>query len=312
MRPSEAAAIQDVIDWPKVTDAPVNEYTDAGFISRCYPTLFPTGAADLHSSSSSRCRPVKEAEYFKHLMLYKDQRFNQHVTFRYFAYNMLMRHHANATGRVYVRQHQNDEAFQDISALRNSSAEVKQTLTKKIVRFACHLRSSPSYWKSERAKVTAMIEQLSMPTAFFTLSAADTQWSELQGHLLNFSDASDGPVQMVAEDQMVLCTWYFHHRVKAFIEHFLTLELSIVDFWWRYECQSRGSVHCHGILYLKDTIDRSELATKTESFKKDLADYIDKLVTAMHPGAYSRTLLHEWYQASPAADASQSETRLLL
>ena len=30
------------------------------------------------------------------------------------------------------------------------------------------------------------------------------------------------------------------------------------------------------------------------------------------PGAYSRTLLHEWYQASPAADASQSETRLLL
>ena len=30
------------------------------------------------------------------------------------------------------------------------------------------------------------------------------------------------------------------------------------------------------------------------------------------PAAYSRTLLHEWYQASPAADASQSETRLLL
>ena len=79
-----------------------------------------------------------------------------------------------------------------------------------------------------------MIEQLGMPTAFFTLSAADTQWSELQSLLLNCSDTSHGPVQMVAKNPL-LCAWYFHHRVKAFIEHFLTSELGIVDYWWRYE-----------------------------------------------------------------------------
>ena len=282
-RPSEAAAVERVIDWPKVVDKPINEYEDAGFISRCYPTLFPTGAADLHSSSPNRRRALKEAEYFRHLMLYKDQRFSQHVTFRYFALNMLMRHRANATGRVYVRQHQNDEVFENISALRNTSAEVKQSLAQKIVRFASHLRTSPAFWKSERAKVIALIDQFGMPTAFFTLSAADTQWSELQTHLANFSDASDNPVKAVAKNPL-LCTWFFHHRVKAFIEHFLTSELGITDYWWRYEWQSRGSVHCHGILYLKDAIDRSELATTMESFKKDLADYIDKLVTAMHPG----------------------------
>ena len=38
----------------------------------------------------------------------------------------------------------------------------------------------------------------------------------------------------------------------------------------------------------------------------------DNFLSLNDPTAYSRTLLHEWYQASPAADASQSETRLLL
>ena len=39
---------------------------------------------------------------------------------------------------------------------------------------------------------------------------------------------------------------------------------------------------------------------------------IGQVPGARAPDAYSRTLLHEWYQASPAVAASQSETRLPL
>lgn len=93
------------INWPSTTGNPINEFTAEGYISCAFPTLFPTGTADF---LAPRQRVVTIANYFKHLMLYHDQRFAKHPRFRYFALNTQMRHRALQTGRIYVRQNPHD------------------------------------------------------------------------------------------------------------------------------------------------------------------------------------------------------------
>ena len=47
-----------------------------------------------------------------------------------------------------------------------------------------NIRSSPAYWKDKMKKVLAMIRQLGKSTFFITLSAAETQWTELKVSIL--------------------------------------------------------------------------------------------------------------------------------
>uniref|UniRef100_U9TFN0 DUF6570 domain-containing protein n=1 Tax=Rhizophagus irregularis (strain DAOM 181602 / DAOM 197198 / MUCL 43194) TaxID=747089 RepID=U9TFN0_RHIID len=51
----------DPVMWPRIDGVPVNEFQTPGYIARDFPTLYPTGAADLRSE---RIRDVKLAEYF--------------------------------------------------------------------------------------------------------------------------------------------------------------------------------------------------------------------------------------------------------
>ena len=70
-------------------------------MARAFPTLYPWGIADLNEP---RIREVKPAEYFKHLLVYKDGRFACHRRWCYFVLNSLMRWRALAEGHVFVRQ----------------------------------------------------------------------------------------------------------------------------------------------------------------------------------------------------------------
>ena len=55
--PNEDSAVVDVlarmqadtapVAWPCIDGVPVNEFQSPGYIARAFPTLYPTGAADL-------------------------------------------------------------------------------------------------------------------------------------------------------------------------------------------------------------------------------------------------------------------------
>jgi len=57
------------LDWPHNEVLPVDEFNTPGYMARAFPTLYPWGIADLNEP---REREVKPAEYFKHLLVYKD------------------------------------------------------------------------------------------------------------------------------------------------------------------------------------------------------------------------------------------------
>ena len=67
-----------VVPWPTVDSTPVNEFRTEGYMSCAFPTLFPTGHADF---VAPRIHAVTVGNYFKHLMMYKDNRFARHPQF---------------------------------------------------------------------------------------------------------------------------------------------------------------------------------------------------------------------------------------
>ena len=120
---------------------------------------------------------MSENKYFKHFPLYKDGRFHRDPRFRYFACNCLLRWQALENANVMVRKN---------TALVNMNADqIRQALLdnpslyRKVLCFCSNLRSSRPYWYTRSQELKDMIEQLQSPTFFFTLSAADLQWSEL-------------------------------------------------------------------------------------------------------------------------------------
>jgi hypothetical protein len=66
--------LQEKLQWPTVSDQPLNEFQTSGLMSLAFPHLFPTGAGDY---SASRLRDIQIGDYVKHLMKYKDGRFRK-------------------------------------------------------------------------------------------------------------------------------------------------------------------------------------------------------------------------------------------
>lgn len=69
---------QQHVDWP-ASGSPIIEFTTEGYICSAFPTLSAQGSADF---LALRQRMVTIASYFKHLMLYHDQRFATHPQFK--------------------------------------------------------------------------------------------------------------------------------------------------------------------------------------------------------------------------------------
>ena len=62
-------------DVASIGGVPINEFTTEGYFSCAFHTLFPTGAEDF---SGQRQNQVTIGNYFKHLMMYDDNRFAKH------------------------------------------------------------------------------------------------------------------------------------------------------------------------------------------------------------------------------------------
>ena len=91
-----------------------------------------------------------------------------------------MRHRALKTGRIYIRQNP-DDGHLSVDELQDMVQHGSDRLSNQVLHFGNSLRGTHQFWHKQ---LTAMIDTLGLPTVFFTLIAADLQWSEL-ADLLN-------------------------------------------------------------------------------------------------------------------------------
>ena len=274
------------VSWPQVGDMPINEFRTEGYMTRAFPTLFPTGAADF---SAPRIRHVTIGYYFKHLLMYQDGRFAQHPRFRYFALNTEMRWRALQVGRIYIKQHPYDAQL-SVQDLKEMVGQQGERFSKQVIHFGNTLRGTSAYWFRQRSRLISMVDALGLPTVFFTHSAADLQWPELAELMCPDDPTNPRRRQQALTENPAVADWFFYQRVQVYLKHFYTDVLGATDYWLRFEWQHRGSPHVHGLAWLPNAphIEQAFASGNADTVTtNNIIQYIDSVVTtsnhAMQP-----------------------------
>ena len=106
--------------------------------------------------------------------------------------------------------------------------------------------------------------ELRSPTIFFSLSAADYHWIDLQRFMPWPASTNLESLTVMEKKSMIvqnphIATWFFSKKLNLIIKY-LTPILRIKHWWARIESQNRGSDHSHGVLWLADAPDLAKLS----------------------------------------------------
>ena len=141
------------------------------------------------SFNNSRIRIVFMIEYHKHLMFYKNARFARHSIFRYWAFNIQMRHQIDDYAKWFIKLSSNKmttiEKFRIL--INDSNSYLKDMIIRKTVNF----RDIRFYWNATNSELKVMIKNFNEQTLFFTISATNLQWRDLYKHMSNVKQIND-------------------------------------------------------------------------------------------------------------------------
>ena len=133
-----------------------------------------------------------------------------------------------------------------------------------------------------------MIRQLSLPTWFMSLSAADTRWTDLLkmlAKLNNGVDYSDKDIEgltwkektRLVQKDPVACSKYFDHRVQEFLNTILKSDCEPIgklrDFFYRVEFQQRDSPHIHMLVWIENA------PTLEKNSEEEIVQFVDQHLT---------------------------------
>ncbi|CAB3983695.1 Hypothetical predicted protein [Paramuricea clavata] len=292
----EGAAIQDAVnevdplDWPSTEGNLINEFKTDGLATMAFPTLFPYGKGD--PTNRARQHGITLTEAFKHLMKFAESladgkfewRFASHPRFPYWALNMKQRHQLLSQANVYLRQHPADAnmTMEELKQMVNSMSA--NQMVNRLQRYVSKVQGTNQYWYQWLQELLALIEQKGCPTFFFTFSAADMHWPDLQKLLQNDEGASRSERAQAVIDNPHLTDWFFMQRLQEFVRHWLNGVLDAEWHWYRFEYQAGGSIHCHGCAKLKNYPDIRKLRNKAcvAFLESETTRYVDWLVTTFN------------------------------
>ncbi|KAK3932677.1 ATP-dependent DNA helicase [Frankliniella fusca] len=272
--------IKKKLKWPTTCNEPIDEFNTPGYIACAFPTLFPRGEADLRVN---RLAVVKPANYFKHLMNFHDNRFAQHKTFRFFAYNSRLRWTAMNDGNIFVK---NNKEFQNMTTgqLKNLILENKSIMSH-IMYYGSNIPGTKAYWHNNANKLRDMVEQLGLPSIFLTMSCADGHWNDLYRLMSDVdpSTLSEKERRDLVQNNPHIVDSFFDFRIKTFLNQVMEKKFKVVDYWYRIEYQHRGSPHLHGLFWIDGAPDLTDIENFTEEQLMDVIDYYSELVEAWNP-----------------------------
>jgi ATP-dependent DNA helicase PIF1 len=142
---------------PSIRCTPIDEASRRErILSLAFPTLYPTGQADLNTP---RLRNVPLKEYARHLLCWHDQRFARHARWRFFVFNMYMRQLARSTAQFYVSR---TSYIKDLTREELTEAlDTDVTLLPQIVRLGARLPGTRPYWRNRASGLQAYARFLS-------------------------------------------------------------------------------------------------------------------------------------------------------
>ena len=304
--------LQGQADWPTLENNPLNEYVTPFLATMAFPTLFPDGKGD--PTNPAIIRNVTLSDKIKHLIKFAEQknngwmyRFANHPRFSYWALNMIHRKQILQQTGIFLKQNpgENHLSMEELREMvTNNEGNLVMT---KLSRYICNITGSDAYWHKAKEDLKAIIQHVGPPTFFFTFSSADMHWPDL--HTLIKNQPGDETTPEMRRQNVIdnphIVDWFFTERLKKFVKHWLYDSLDAKWHWYRFEYQSRGSIHCHGVAklsndpglcklseialegYLVKSSNTGNSDSKTEEDGKAAADkicqYVDWLLCTCNP-----------------------------
>ncbi|KAK3932948.1 Nucleoprotein [Frankliniella fusca] len=105
------------------------------------------------------------------------------------------------------------------------------------------------------------------------ISDVDLHWPELFNQLApdeDFESMSTYRKRQLVKNNPMIVDPFFLKRVEIFMEEVLTKKYKIKDYWFRIEYQHRGSPHMHGVLWMENAPDVTDMEHKSEKTCKKL------------------------------------------
>ena len=264
---------------------PLSLYQDTDAEYLCFPTIF---CGQRRPNKTERTALVHYSDIVKWELQSIDRRAAQSVPNIFFKHKKLQMKQISDKVNLAVRRCKNKG--KKITAAEARDPAYLEKLVKLDEGYCVfrQLRNSPAYLEKRKKDIFAMIRQLSLPTWFVSLSAADTRWNDLLKMLAKLNNAieySDKDVEALTwqektrlvQKDPVTCSRYFDHRVQEFLNTVLKSEIEpigkVLDFFYRVEFQQRGSPHIHMLIWIENA---PKLEKNTE---EEIIQFVDNYLT---------------------------------
>ena len=264
---------------------PLSLYQDKDAEYLCFPTIF---CGQTPPSRDERLVPVHYSDIVKWELRSVDRRAAQSVPNIFFKHKKQQMKQISDKVNLAVRRCKKRGQKITAAEARDSSYVDKLVNLDEGYYIFRQLRNSPAYLETRKKDIFAMIRQLSLPTWFMSLSAADTRWTDLLRMLAKLNDGIDysekelenlswqEKTKLVQKDP-VTCSRYFDHRVQEFLNTVLKSSCEpigkLLDYFYRVEFQQRGSPHIHMLVWIENA---PTLETNSE---REIVQFVDKYLT---------------------------------
>ena len=264
---------------------PLSLYQDKDAEYLCFPTIF---CGQTPPSRDERLVPVHYSDIVKWELRSVDRRAAQSVPNIFFKHKKLQMKQISDKVNLAVRKCKKRGQKITAAEARDSSYLDKLVNLDEGYYIFRQLRNSSAYLETRKKDIFAMIRQLSLPTWFMSLSAADTRWTDLLKMLAKLNDGIDysekelenlswqEKTKLVQKDP-VTCSRYFDHRVQEFLNTVLKSSCEpigkLLDYFYRVEFQQRGSPHIHMLVWIENA---PTLETNSE---REIVQFVDKYLT---------------------------------
>ena len=264
---------------------PLSLYHDADAEYLCFPTIF---CGQRRPSKEERIVPVHYSDIVKWELRSVERRAAQSVPNIFFKHKKLQMKQISDKVNLAVRRCKGTEKKITAAEARNSEYLDKLVNLDEGYYIFRQLRNSPAYLQSRKKDIFAMIRQLSLPTWFMSLSAADTRWTDLLKMLAKLNNGisyTDKDIEgltwqektKLVQRDPVTCSRYFDHRVQEFLNAILKSSCEPIgklrDFFYRVEFQQRGSPHIHMLVWIENA------PTLEKSSEEEIVKFVDKYLT---------------------------------
>ena len=166
-------------------------------------------------------------------------------------------------------------------------------LARRVSHAASTIDGTRPFWTLQRNNLLAQIQSSDCrsPNVFFTVSAADVQWPDLHRLMPGYDPDLDNPAHADSyrrhlkwlNENPALASYYFQKHWELFFELVLKKKFNIIDWWWCFEWQYRGSSHIHGFFWFADAPKVDELDFNNQEHIQQFIQYWDQIISTWHP-----------------------------